>query len=261
MDSLDLSLNRSSSSNSSRSNSSRSNNQQAVYSDRNQNLRGRDCLGQRPRPSHNNRRDSKEAEDCLGRIQGRGRQVLEEGCLDQRSSSNSLRLEVDCLEVRWGRRGRWGRVREDCLDSRTKPSQNLGEGCLEVLLCLRLAAVDFLDQLCNNPNRPNNSNNNRVSLGRLRSLLRLEGCLDQQLNNSSRSSSKVEGCLGTLDSHKPSLRVVCLALAHLVLHNNHHYNRKAAACSDPLLGSLPIRLASFSNPRLFSRVCSRACLV
>lgn len=260
MDSLDLSLNRSSS-----SNSSRSNNQQAVYSDRNQNLRGRDCLGQRPRPSHNNRRDSKEAEDCLGRIQGRGRQVLEEGCLDQRSSSNSLRLEVDCLEVRWGRRGRWGRVREDCLDSRTKPSQNLREGCLEVLLCLRLAAVDFLDQLCNNPNRPNNSNNNRVSLGRLRSLLRLEGCLDQQLNNSSRSSSssssKVEGCLGTLDSHKPSLRVVCLALAHLVLHNNHHYNRKAAACSDPLLGSLPIRLASFSNPRLFSRVCSRACLV
>lgn len=246
VDSLDLNLNRS---------SSHSNNQQAVYSDHNQNLRGRDCLGQRPRPSHNNRRDSKEEEeDCLGRIQGRGRQVLEEGCLDQRRSSNSLRLEVDCLEVRRGRRGQ---VREDCLDSRTKPSQNLREGCLEVLLCLRLAAVDFLDQLCNNPN----SNPNRVSLGRLRSLLRLEGCLDQQLNNHSSSSSKVEGCLGTLDSHKPSLRVVCLALAHLVPHNNHHYNRKAAACSDPLLGSLPIRLANFSNPRLFSRVCSRACLV
>lgn len=266
VDSLDPSLNRSNSN----SNCSHSNNQQVVYSDHNQNLRGRDCLGQRPLASRNSYRDNKEEEDCLGRIQGRGRgrQVLEEGCLDQCSSSNSPKLEVDCLEVRRGQGGRWGRVREDCLDS----SQNLREGCLEVLLGLRLAVVvDFLDRLCNNPNNSrSNSNNNRVSLDRLRSLLRREGCLDQQLNNrssnssSSSCSSKVEGCLGILDSHKPSLRVVCLALAHLVLHNNsnHSYNsNRKAACSDPLLGSLRIRLASFSNPRLFSRVCSRACLV
>lgn len=254
VDFLDLSLNRSN------SNSNSNNNQQVVYSDHNQNLGGRDCLGQRPRASHNSR-DSKEEVDCLGRVQGRererGLQVLEEGCLDQRSSSNSPRL-VDCLEVR---RGRWGRVREDCLDS----SQNLREGCLEVLLRLRLrlplaVVVDFLDRLCNSPNSRSSNSSKEASLGRLRSLLRLEGCLDQQLSNRNNrsSSSKVEGCSGTLDSHKPSLRVVCLALAHLVLHNNS--NRKAA-CLDPLLGSLPIRLASFSNPRLFSRVCSRACLV
>lgn len=192
--------------------------------------------------------------------------MLEEGCLDQRRSSNSLRLEVDCLEVRRGRRGR---VREDCLDSRTKSSQNLREGCLEVLLLrlrlrLPLAAVDFLDRLCNSLN---NSSRKEVSLGRLRSLLRLAGCLDQPLNK--RSSSKEEGCLGTWDSHKPGLRVVCLAVAHLVLHNNnnnnnhnHNYNsNRKAACSDLLLASLRIRLASFSNPRLLSRVCSRACLV
>lgn len=259
VDSLDLSLNRSN------SNSS----QQVVYSDHNQNLRGRDCLGQRLRASHNHR-DSKEEEDCLGRVQERERerQVLEEGCLDQRRSSNSLRLEVDCLEVRQGRWGRRGRVREDCLDSRTKSSQNLREGCLEVLLLrlrLPLAAVDFLDRLCNSLN---NSSRKEVSLGRLRSLLRLVGCLDQLLNK--RSSSKEEGCLGTLDSHKPSLRVVCLAVAHLALHNNnnnnnnhnHNYNsNRKAACSDLLLASLRIRLASFGNPRLLSRVCSRACLV
>lgn len=258
VDSLDLSLNRSN------SNSNSNSSQQVVYSDHNQNLRGRDCLGQRLRASHNHR-DSKEEEDCLGRLQERERerQVLEEGCLDQRRSSNSLRLEVDCLEVRRGRRGR---VREDCLDSRTKSSQNLREGCLEVLLLrlrlrLPLAAVDFLDRLCNSLN---NSSRKEVSLGRLRSLLRLVGCLDQPLNN--RSSSKEEGCLGALDSHKPGLRVVCLAVAHLVLHNNnnnnHNYNsNRKAACSDPLLASLRIRLASFSNPRLLSRVCSRACLV
>lgn len=260
VDSLDLSLNR--------SNSNSNSSQQVVYSDHNQNLRGRDCLGQRLRASHNHR-DSKEEEDCLGRVQERERerQVLEEGCLDQRRSSNSLRLEVDCLEVRRGRRGR---VREDCLDSRTKSSQNLQEGCLEVLLLrlrlrLPLAVVDFLDRLCNSLN---NSSRKEVSLGRLRSLLRLAGCLDQPLNN--RSSSKEEGCLGTLDSHKPSLRVVCLAVAHLALHNNnnnnnnhnHNYNsNRKAACSDLLLASLRIRLASFSNPRLLSRVCSRACLV
>lgn len=256
VDSLDLSLNR--------SNSNSNSSQQVVYSDHNQNLRGRDCLGQRLRASHNHR-DSKEEEDCLGRLQERERerQVLEEGCLDQRRSSNSLRLEVDCLEVRRGRRGR---VREDCLDSRTKSSQNLREGCLEVLLLrlrlrLPLAAVDFLDRLCNSLN---NSSRKEVSLGRLRSLLRLVGCLDQPLNN--RSSSKEEGCLGALDSHKPGLRVVCLAVAHLVLHNNnnnnHNYNsNRKAACSDLLLASLRIRLASFSNPRLLSRVCSRACLV
>lgn len=263
VDSLDLSLNRSN------SNSNSNSSQQVVYSDHNQNLRGRDCLGQRPRASHNHR-DSKEEEDCLGRVQERERerQVLEEGCLDQRRSSNSLRLEVDCLEVRQGRWGRRGRVREDCLDSRTKSSQNLQEGCLEVLLLrlrlrLPLAVVDFLDRLCNSLN---NSSRKEVSLGRLRSLLRLAGCLDQPLNN--RSSSKEEGCLGTLDSHKPGLRVVCLAVAHLVLHNNnnnnnnHNYNsNRKAACSDPLLASLRIRLASFSNPRLLSRVCSRACLV
>lgn len=264
VDSLDLSLNR--------SNSNSNSSQQVVYSDHNQNLRGRDCLGQRLRASHNHR-DSKEEEDCLGRVQERERerQVLEEGCLDQRRSSNSLRLEVDCLEVRQGRRGRRGRrgrVREDCLDSRTKSSQNLREGCLEVLLLrlrlrLPLAAVDFLDRLCNSLN---NSSRKEVSLGRLRSLLRLVGCLDQLLNK--RSSSKEEGCLGTLDSHKPSLRVVCLAVAHLVLHNNnnnnnnHNYNsNRKAACSDLLLASLRIRLASFGNPRLLSRVCSRACLV
>lgn len=258
VDSLDLSLNRSN------SNSNSNSSQLVVYSDHNQNLRGRDCLGQRLRASHNHR-DSKEEEDCLGRVQERERerQVLEEGCLDQRRSSNSLRLEVDCLEVRRGRRGR---VREDCLDSRTKSSQNLQEGCLEVLLLrLPLAAVDFLDRLCNSLN---NSSRKEVSLGRLRSLLRLVGCLDQLLNK--RSSSKEEGCLGTLDSHKPGLRVVCLAVAHLVLHNNnnnnnnHNYNynsNRKAACSDLLLASLRIRLASFSNPRLLSRVCSRACLV
>lgn len=261
VDSLDLSLNN--------SNSNSNSSQQVVYSDHNQNLRGRDCLGQRLRASHNHR-DSKEEEDCLGRVQERERerQVLEEGCLDQRRSSNSLRLEVDCLEVRQGRRGRRGRVREDCLDSRTKSSQNLREGCLEVRLRLRLplAAVDFLDRLCNSLN---NSSRKEVSLGRLRSLLRLVGCLDQPLNNRRRSSSKEEGCLGTWDSHKPGLRVVCLAVAHLALHNNnnnnnnnHNYNsNRKAACSDPLLASLRIRLASFSNPRLLSRVCSRACLV
>lgn len=263
VDSLDLSLNR--------SNSNSNSSQLVVYSDHNQNLRGRDCLGQRLRASHNHR-DSKEEEDCLGRVQERERerQVLEEGCLDQRRSSNSLRLEVDCLEVRRGRRGR---VREDCLDSRTKSSQNLREGCLEVLLLrlrLPLAAVDFLDRLCNSLNNSSRSNSSRsnssrkeVSLGRLRSLLRLVGCLDQPLNK--RSSSKEEGCLGTWDSHKPGLRVVCLAVAHLVLHNNnnnHNYNsNRKAACSDLLLASLRIRLASFSNPRLLSRVCSRACLV
>lgn len=260
VDSLGLSLNR--------SNSNSNSSQQVVYSDHNQNRRGRDCLGQRLRASHNHR-DSKEEEDCLGRVQERERerQVLEEGCLDQRRSSNSLRLEVDCLEVRRGRRGR---VREDCLDSRTKSSQNLQEGCLEVLLLrlrlrLPLAVVDFLDRLCNSLN---NSSRKEVSLGRLRSLLRLAGCLDQPLNNRRRSSSKEEGCLGTLDSHKPGLRVVCLAVAHLVLHNNnnnnhnHNYNsNRKAACSDLLLASLRIRLASFSNPRLLSRVCSRACLV
>lgn len=262
-------------------NHSSNNNQQAVYLDLSQSLQGRECLGQLASLN----KDSKEVE-CLGRPQGQARRGLEEGFLDQQhnsssnrlvdclalqpahllkevvgslvrlnnlsSSSNSLRRVVDCLGVRRAR------VQEGCLGSRTKISKSLREGCLEVLLHLRLA-VDFLGRLSSSLN-----NKEVVSLGLLpSSLLRLADCLDQQLNNSS-NSSKVEGCLETLDNHKPNLQVVCLAVAHLVLNLNSNNNRSSSSkvvCSDQLLASLLIKSTSFNNPRLLSRACSRACLV
>lgn len=272
-------------------NPNNNNNQQAVYSDLSQNLQGRECLGQLASLN----RGSKEV-DCLGQRQGQAQRELKEGSLGQRRSnsssnssnrlvdclalqpahllkevvgslvrlnnlSNSLKRVVDCLEVRRVQRVR---VREDCLDSRTKTSKSLREGCLEVPLHLRLA-LDCLGR----PSSSHNSSKEVVSLGLLpSSLLRLVGCLDQQLNlsnnnSNNRGNSKVEGCLETLDSHKPNLQVVCLAVAHLVLSLNNSNNNRSnskVVCSDPLLASLPVKSTSFNNPRLLIRACSRACL-